>query len=136
MKLMKWYSQNRLQIKRFANFTKCICSSLDFLLWRKNCIRLKDVFSTRKRNGYASQKLSCTIQNFWSVRRDGNCNCSENIFLGWKLFLCLLNISIVKKVWFSCRPIQCVKREWKSISTAKKVPARQQSPKDFKQSPD
>ena len=74
------------------------------------------------------QKLSCIIRNFWSMKKDGNCNFSENIFPGWKLLFnflksfyekCLVFASVI----FPSVQSNVLMREWKSISTAKKVTA-------------
>ena len=77
--------------------------------------------SSQQKETCAPQKLSCIIRIFSSVKKDGNCNFSENIFPG---YLFSFSTFYNGKRDFSFRPIQCVDEEWKSISTAKKVTAR------------
>ena len=106
-----------------------------------SCFALRIVSDSRmsslqQKETRASQKLSCIIRIIWGVKKDGNCNFSENIFPGFIISLFFSNILLWKSIGkcdFCFCPIQCVDEEWKSISTAKKVTAQVQSPIDFNQ---
>ena len=54
--------------------------------------------SSQQKETCASQKLSCIIRIFWSVKKDGNCNFSENIFPGFIISPFFSNILLWKSI--------------------------------------